>query len=182
MAVSCLLALFTIFSHFAFQVYYDVETQKATLRKEVKNSAYNAAKVLTKVVCGPWIYIFFLDRSTDLFYAYFQNKISTDEELKTALETYASSQWTHEFGYTYDSPKPKDYEGGAAATLVRNRALKYLQEADAAATRIRINHFITDEFFQLSALSYNSVGQKTDLDLGVSIQTQTVQVREMTRK
>ena len=181
MAVSCLLALFNYYiSHFAFQVYYDVETQKATLRQEAKRGSYNAAKALTNVVSGSRI--FYLNRLTDLFYAYFQNKIDTDEELKNALETYASSQWTREFGYTYDSPNPKGYEGGAAATLVRNRALKYLQEADAAATKVRINHFITDEFFQLSALSYNSVGQTTDLDLEVSTQTQTIRDQVIPRK
>ena len=78
--------------------------------------------------------------------------ITNDEDLKSALETYANAQWTSEFGYAYDSGNPKDFEGGEAATLVRNRALKYLQEADAGTTRNRIIRFITDEFFQLSAL------------------------------
>ena len=158
-----------------------MQTQKAVFRQQLKRSSYDAAKALTNVVSGSRI--FYLNRLTDLFYTYFQKKIDTDEELKNALETYATSQWTREFGYTYDSPNPKGYEGGAAATLVRNRALKYLQEADAAATKVRINSFITDEFFQLSvALSYNSVGQTTDMDLEVSTQTQRVRLQEMTRK
>jgi len=90
----------------------------------------------------------------DLFYAYFQTSITNDEDLKRALETYASSQWNREFGYAYDSANPKDFEGGEAATLVRNRALKYLQEADPETIKNRISRFITDEFFQLSGLSW----------------------------
>jgi len=39
-------------SHFAFQVYYDVETQKATYRQDVKKEAYEAAKHLTGAVGG----------------------------------------------------------------------------------------------------------------------------------
>jgi len=74
-----------------------------------------------------------------LFYAYFQ--------CKRVLETYASSQWNR----VWLCIRLCKCE---AATLVRNRALNYLQEADAETTKNQISHFIADEFFQLSALSW----------------------------
>jgi L-rhamnose isomerase len=83
-----------------------------------------------------------------LFYAYFQTAISNNEDLKKALETYASSQRSREFGYAFDAANPRYFTDDEAATLVRNSAFTCLQEADADMTKKRLAHFITNEFFE----------------------------------
>ena len=81
-------------------------------------------------------------------------------DLKKALETYTSPQWTREFGYAYDGSWPKDVEGGESAMpLFRSSALEYLHEADPVKTKERISHFITHGFLQLSPLSVDCVGK-----------------------
>jgi hypothetical protein len=60
--------------------------------------------------------------------------------------------------------------------------LKYLQEADAETTKNRINRFITDEFFQLSAVPWTTSRKRLTMDLELSTQAQKIRVQEMTRR
>jgi hypothetical protein len=100
--------------------------EKEELGQEPKKEAYEIAKHLTGAPA-----------------------ISNEEDLKKAFETYSRSQWSREFGYEFDSIKPKAFEGGEAATLVRNCAFACLPEADADTTKKHLAHFITDQFLEI---------------------------------
>jgi hypothetical protein len=60
--------------------------------------------------------------------------------------------------------------------------LKYLQEANADTTKNRISRFITDEFFQLSAVPWIASQRRLTMDLELSTQAQKTRVQEMTRR
>jgi hypothetical protein len=75
-----------------------------------------------------------------------QPGINTEDNLKTELRSFAESKWKEQFDYQYKDT-PGDFEGGAAATLVRHGDLLYLPEGSVEDTANRVANFVNVEFF-----------------------------------